>query len=105
MALLDTPVLQWPFKINEAGTAIDYVEQDTPAEVAQRVAVLFSTNPGDLVDEPAFGIPEPIFKEGGITQDELLSAVNKWVPEAALIFTTDELVELVQTIEVEVSTV
>jgi len=98
----ETPVMQWPFRMNSTETAINYVEQDTPEEVAQRVAFLFSTNIGDLPDEPAFGIPEPIFKQEGISEEELTRPVSKWVPEALLIFSTNELANLMQTLDVQV---
>lgn len=82
---------------------IAYVEQDSPEEIEQCVALLFTTRPGDLPDEPTFGLAEPAFRQGGVTQTDLEATVRRWEPRAQVHFTGDELVSLTQTLDIEVS--
>lgn len=99
---IETPQLQWPFRINSQGTALAFVEQDTSIEVAQCVALLFTARPGDFTDDPEFGLPDPTFETDGVSESELESVVSRWEPRAELNFTGEQLVDLLQTFDVNV---
>jgi hypothetical protein len=100
---IETPHLQWPFQLNPQQTNMKFVEQDTPAEVAQCVAFVLSTQPGELVPTPALGMPDPTFREGGATEAEIAEALHRWEPRATFTFTSDELVRLAQKIGISVT--
>jgi len=82
---------------------IAFVEQDSPEEVEQCVSLLFATRPGDLPDEPTFGLSEPVFRQSGVTKADLEAAVRRWEPRAQINFTGDEFVALTETLGIEVS--
>jgi hypothetical protein len=101
---LEAPCMAWPFRMGGPDASeIPFVEQDTPEEIAQCVAMVFSVAEGDLVDEPTLGLPDPTFRIGGVSEATLTSVAQRWEPRAALNFTRDELVALAQTVDVEVA--
>jgi hypothetical protein len=100
---MDKPVMAWPFRMT-ANNTIAYVEQDTVEEVEQCVGFIFSTRPGTLVDDPKLGLPDPIFKQGGVTVGELEAAARA-ERRAKLSITSDRFAELAQTVGIEVGEV
>jgi hypothetical protein len=102
---LDVPVMEWPFRMAGFNSSeIAFVEQDSPAEVAENVAMVFSVEQGTLVDAPKLGLPDPSFKTGGVSEATLVSVAHRWEPQAALYFTRDQIVQLAQLVDVEVAT-
>lgn len=105
MAQPQVPVMQWPFRMGGFNSSeIAYVEQDTPEEIEQCVALLLTTSPGGFPDEPTLGLPDPAFRQGGVSESDIDSVVHRWEPRAQVNFTSDELVSLTQTLGIEVST-
>jgi phage baseplate assembly protein W len=100
---IETPHLKWPFRLNPSGNALEFVEQDEPPEVAQCVAFVLSTEPGTLVPNASLGLPDPAFKEGGLTEAEVVAAVTRWEPRGPVVFTGDEITRQAQTIGIEVT--
>ncbi|HSZ70256.1 MAG TPA: hypothetical protein VK756_07830 [Solirubrobacteraceae bacterium] len=101
---LEVPVMKWPFRMGGFNSSeIAYVEQDTPEEVAQCVAMVFSVEQGALVDAPKLGLPDPTFRIGGVSEATLLAVAQRWEPRAALNLTRDTIVALAQAVDVEVS--
>jgi hypothetical protein len=101
---LEAPCMAWPFRMGGFNASeIPFVEQDSAEEIAQCVAMVFSVDEGDLVDEPTLGLPDPTFRTGGVSEAPLTSVAQRWEPRAALNFTRDELVALAQTVDVEVA--
>lgn len=99
----ETPQPQWPFQLNPQQTAIKFVEQDTPQEIAQCVAFVLTTQPGELVTAPQMGLPDPTFKENGVSEDELEEVIHQWEPRATFTFSRNELKKLAQSIEIVVN--
>lgn len=105
MAELEVPVMQWPFRmagVNQSEIAM--VEQDSPEEVAECVAMVFSVEQGSLVDEPRLGLPDPSFRVGGVSESTLIATAQRWEPQALLHFSRDQIVQLAQLVDVEVVT-
>jgi hypothetical protein len=101
---LEVPVLEWPFRMGGVNQSeVAFVEQDSPEEVAECVAMVFSVERGALVDEPTLGLPDPSFRTGGVSEATLLSVAQRWEPRATLSFTLDQIVQLAQTVDVTVS--
>jgi len=97
--------MAWPFRMGGYNSSeIPYVEQDSPEEITQNVAMIYSVHKGDLVDEPDLGIPDPTFTDG-VSEAELVAVAQQWEPRAAVNFSRDELVRLIQTIDAGVSNV
>lgn len=102
---VQVPHMQWPFRmggVNSSGIA--FVEQDSPEEIEQCVALVLVTRPGDFPDEPTLGLIEPAFRQGGVSQADIEAAVHRWEPRAQINFTSDELVAVTQTLGIEVVT-
>jgi hypothetical protein len=101
---LEAPMMAWPFRMaGPDSSEIAFLEQDSPEEVEQCVALVFSVEQGSLVDAPGLGLPDPSFRPGGVSEATLSQIAQLWEPRAALMFTLDELVALAQTVDVEVS--
>jgi hypothetical protein len=104
MAELEVPVMEWPFRMGGFNQSeIAFVEQDSPEEVAECVAMVFSVEKGSLVDEPKLGLPDPSFQAGGVSEATLLAVAQRWEPRATLTFTLDQIVQLAQVVDIEVS--
>lgn len=100
----NTPHLKWPFQMGGFNQAqMLFVEQDTPEEVAQCVAFVFSTEPGSLIGAPALGLRDPSFQAGGVTQTEMVNTAERWEPRATLNFTHDVITGIAQEVGVAVS--
>lgn len=96
------PCLAWPFRMATDESHVAFVEQDTPEEVEQCVALVLATRPGEFPDEPDFGLPDPTFVEGGIAEADLTAVIRKWERRAQTFFTLDELLGFAQEISIEV---
>lgn len=96
------PVLKWPFRMAADESHIDFIEQDTPQEYEQCVALTLITRPGEFPDESDFGLPDPTFTEGGVSEADLVAVVRRWEPRAHLFFTQDELIGFAQEVGIKV---
>jgi hypothetical protein len=65
------------------------VEQDSVQHLADRVAVTAFTTIGDRVEDPAFGIPDEVFRVNGVDIDALTAAINESEPNATVTVTLD----------------
>lgn len=71
--------LSLPLQVAADG-ALVAVEQDSPAEIAQSVALLLSTRPGERRSVPDYGTEDP--RGAGLDADELNAAVAEWEDRA-----------------------
>jgi|SRR5580704_12481810 hypothetical protein len=101
---LEAPCMVWPFRMGGYNQSeIPFIEQDEPEEVAECVAMVFSVEQGSLIDAPRLGLPDPTFRTGGVSEATLVAVAQRWEPRATLHFSRDQLVQLAQTVDVEVS--
>lgn len=84
--------LSVPFNINRRGHA-ETVEQDTSTEIAQSVAVLIATHPGERRAVPSYGIEDLAFQDAAyVTEDTwLMEAVERWEPRADVSLVSQEI--------------
>jgi len=68
-----------PLGLAPAGNLAD-LDQDSPLEVAQAVAVLVSTLLEERRSVPEFGIESPLFD--GVDASEVADAIEEWEPRA-----------------------
>lgn len=97
------PHLKLPLKVGARG-ALETLEQDTVEEVAQCVEVLLSTERGERIELPSYGIEDPAFTVT-IPLNEVQSQIEDWEPRAAVILNdeADEADELLRRLRVRVT--
>lgn len=71
--------LAFPIRVAANGR-LSAVEHDSPADIAQSVALLVSTRPGERRSVTDYGIPDPLF--GGIDADEIAESISTWEERA-----------------------
>jgi phage baseplate assembly protein W len=71
--------LALPIKVTAAGRLAS-VEQDSVEDIAQSVALLVDTRPGDRRSVEDYGIPDPVF--GGVDADEVAELILEWEDRA-----------------------
>ena len=76
--LLTTPQFSYPFRV--VGGQVACLEQDTDEEIFQNAITVLRYHPGDRQGLPSFGIPDPVFSEGGADLNEIARRVRKWEP-------------------------
>lgn len=64
-----------------SGGSFATLAQDTAGEIAQSVAVLMSTRPGERRAVPEYGLPDPLF--GGASVDDVVEVIAEWEPRAS----------------------
>ena len=71
-------VISYPFRFTSSGS-VAKVEQNSDADLAQKLAALLQTEQGELPLAPHFGIPDPIFNS--LAQSEVVAASSIFFPE------------------------
>ena len=79
MADVDIPHFQVPFSFGPKGARV--VDQDGPDDHAQRLEALFRTAEGQRLEEPDYGMPELILREGGPDLHQVAQKIVRWEPE------------------------
>lgn len=67
-----------------AGSRLATVETDSDEEIAQSVALLLDTRPGERRSVPEYGLPDPLFS--GVDLDVIADVVDEWEPRATPLF-------------------
>lgn len=62
------------------GAGLASLTQDSPAEVAQSVALLLATRPGDRRSVPGYGLADPVFV--GLDVGEVVTTIATWEDRA-----------------------
>lgn len=81
--MTDPPHFAAPFSFNGAGVA-NVVEQDSVEEVAACVYNVVVCIEGQRIDEPDFGIPDPMFANAPVDITAIEDAIAQWEPRADL---------------------
>lgn len=68
-----------PLIVSPAGSLVE-LEQDSPAEIAQSVAVLVATRPGERRAVPDYGLVDPL--GAGADADDIADAISEWEERA-----------------------
>lgn len=101
--MTSVPKLAWPLRLD--GTRMATLEQDTVDEVAQCVELLLSTEPGQRLELPEYGVPPWLFTTT-VDVDRVLAEVEEWEPRARVLLEVDHdrLDDLIRDVTVRVST-
>jgi phage baseplate assembly protein W len=70
------------FPITVGTKSLATVTQDSNQDVAQSVALLLNTRPGERRSVPEYGLPDPVFDH--LEETEVLAVVGQWEPRAEL---------------------
>lgn len=81
--MTDLPHFQAPFSFNGAGVA-NVVEQDSVEEVGSCVYNVVVCMQGQRLDEPDFGIADPMFAAAPVDIAGIEDVVTTWEPRADL---------------------
>lgn len=72
--------LRLPLQVGASG-AMQTLEHGSPGEVAQSVALLLATRPGERRSVPGYGLADQL--GAGVNPTALLAVVAEWEPRAA----------------------
>lgn len=81
------PHLKLPVRLDARTGALETIEQDSLAEVAQSVEVVLATPIGSRLDLPDFGAPDYLFRQLPVDTSTAVTAVATWEPRALVVFT------------------
>jgi hypothetical protein len=76
-----TPHWSLPFQFTSDGSVLE-VEQGSDPEIQNAIYAILSYEPGQLVCDPSFGMPEPTFRQFGVNIDALTKLIAAWEPRA-----------------------
>lgn len=82
------PQFRLPLQMSANG-ALTVLETGAATEIGQRARVLCSTDPGEIDDEPTFGLADQPFRKGGADIAEIKHQLDSWIPEAAAVVERD----------------
>lgn len=96
--------LAWPPRLTPGGTVLATNEQDTPTDLRDRAALVLATRRGSLIFQPAFGLPEQAFRQGGASLDEIREQIAQWEPNirSEAVVTDEDLAAMTESVAVQV---
>lgn len=95
--------LRWPMKLNNAGTGIAVVEQESNAEILASAELVLRTIQGDRISNPEFGVPESLFELGGADAQPFIDAIERWEPRVSVLVDISDLEGMISRVRAEVS--
>lgn len=98
--MADVPHFSFPFRF--AGNQIMVSDQGSDDEILDCVEVLLSTEPGERIDLPAYGLEDQTFRQGGASQSEISSAIRAWEPRALVEIDATALQDRVDNVNVRI---
>jgi hypothetical protein len=87
MSAPDNPEFVLPFELTPDGAAV--LEQGSYEEIQQCVYALMRCEPGDLIDNPSFGVPSQLFLKGGADLDAIETAIVEQESRANVVIEAD----------------
>lgn len=103
---IENPEFSIPFTFDFGNNDVQYVEQDSDVDVANRIWTVLSYEPGMLIVDPNFGVQDQTFKKGGADLDVIRQAIERYVPGANELIERDPnwLTTLIDTIQIREDT-
>lgn len=100
MARPDNPHFSFPFRLSTTGVKAVVHEQNSDYDIMDGVEVLLSTELGERLDDPDYGIEDQAFREGGADLQHIAEAISRWEPRVPVNLESTEFVTMVQRIRV-----
>jgi hypothetical protein len=79
---IENPEIALPFSFDLSNNSVELVEQSGETDIANRIWIVLSYEPGMFHPDPDFGVPSPAFAKGGADLTVLEKAIRKWVPDS-----------------------
>jgi len=79
---IENPEFALPFAFDLANNTVQMVEQDSDVDIANRIWIALSYEPGMFDPIPDFGMPSPAFMKGGADLNVFEKTIRRWIPEA-----------------------
>lgn len=98
----DVPHFRYPLQMSTTGTHHLTHEQTSDEDVMDGVEVLLSTDLGERLDNPEYGIIEQAFHEGGADLTHIAEAIRRWEPRLQVELETTEFKDMVHRIRVAI---
>jgi phage baseplate assembly protein W len=100
--MADIPHFSFPFRRTANGKTVEVVEQDMDDEILDCIEVLLTTERGERIELPDYGLPDPLFIQGGTSLEMVRQIIATWEPRANATVTRTELVDMLDRIRIEV---
>jgi phage baseplate assembly protein W len=97
---IETPHFSFPFRVSATGTKVRVVEQDTDDEIMDCVEVVISTEPGERLDLPDFGVPDQTFQQGGVDMQVVINSIRRNEPRANIDVEAQRIADLTQEVSI-----
>lgn len=94
--MIDIPHFSFPFRLSGGSPAT--VEQGSDDEILDCVEVLLSTEPGERIDLPDYGLEDQTFREGGASRTAIQNTIRTWEPRASTDIEPAELEERIDNV-------
>lgn len=95
------PTLAFPFQLNGRQNAALVVEQNLDDDIVDALTVLLSTDRGERIELPDYGLPDQAFLQGGADMSQIQSAIDLWEERARIRLTPGDIADLIQTVSIE----
>lgn len=85
--MAEIPHFAWPFRYMGGEAVVN--QQGSADDVLACVSAVLGTEPGQIFDEPDFGVPDPTFEQEPISTAAIVGPVSHWEPRATLLAETN----------------
>lgn len=100
--MADIPHFSFPFRRAATGKSVVVTEQDMDDEILDCLEVLLTTERGERIDLPDYGLPDPLFVQSGMSLETVQQVIATWEPRANAAVTRGDLVDMLDRIRIEV---
>lgn len=95
------PTLAFPFQLNGRADAALVVEQNSDEDVADALQVLLSTDRGERIELPDYGLPDQAFLQGGTDLTQIQATIDLWEERARIVLTAGVIQDMIQKASIE----
>lgn len=78
--MAEIPHFDLPFRYSQGVVAVN--EQGSDADIVDCVFAVCATEPGQFLDLPEFGLPDPTFSQMPVPASQILGPIARWEPRA-----------------------
>lgn len=98
--MIETPHFRFPFQFTSSGTRAQVVEQDSDEEIMDCIQVLLSTEIGERIELPDYGIADQTFRENGVNTAHIMAQIRRFEERAEIELEPKQIDRLVQRVAV-----
>lgn len=98
----DVPHFDFPLRLASTGAQLRVIDDQDDQDTYNSVEILLSTQLGERLDNPEYGIEDQTFREGGADLQHISEAINRWDGRVPVEVTSVEFIDMVQKIRVAI---